>query len=81
MNSHQQAEILIQNALRLCSDTEAEKVFLLLDGVFKSWETLRKNSVFYELLSIGQDLINSDDIKMFVEKTKLIDFNEKECKL
>lgn len=57
---------------------KAEKVFLLLDNVFKSRETLKKNAVFYELLSIGQDLINSNDIKMFVEKTKLIDCDKKE---
>ena len=55
-----------------------ERTFVALDNVYESRNVFEKNAIFYELLSIGQDLINSDDVKMFVEKTKLLVCGKKE---
>ena len=44
---------------------QKEKVYILLDSIFKSWVIIDKNAVFYELLSIGQSLISSKDIIAF----------------
>lgn len=45
------------------SKGELEKKFSLLDGIHGGIVTADKNSVYYELLSIGQRLISSHDVQ------------------
>jgi hypothetical protein len=45
------------------SKGELEKKYLLLDDVYNSKFTADKNAVYYELLSIGQRLIESNDVQ------------------
>ena len=49
------------------SKGDLEKKFKLLDDIHRSTIVADKNSVYYELLSIGQRLINSPDVKRIRE--------------
>lgn len=43
-----------------------EQKFVALDSVYDSTEIAGKNAIFFELLSIGQNLVRSEDIKRLV---------------
>lgn len=54
------------------SKGDLEKKFILLDTAFKHITVADKNSVYYELLSIGQRIVNSKDIQKIRRKIKYI---------
>lgn len=53
-----------------------EEKYVLLDNVRNSTEVADKNAIYYELLSIGQHLVNSRDIQKLQKKLKNILFNK-----
>lgn len=44
--------------------------FVVLDILYDTIKIADKNAIFYELLSIGQSLINSEDIKLLMDRIK-----------
>ncbi len=51
-------------------EKERERKFLLLDNYRNDYKLAEKDSVFFELLSIGQSIVKSSDIKVFLDRTK-----------
>lgn len=49
---------------------ERERKFLLLDNYRDDYKLAGKNSVYFELLSIGQSIVKSSDIKVFLDRSK-----------
>jgi len=49
---------------------ERERKFLLLDNYRDDYKLAGKDSVYFELLSIGQSIVKSSDIKVFLDRSK-----------
>lgn len=45
-----------------------EQNLILLDWIYHQYQIAEKNSIYFELLSIGQHLIKSEDVQMLIEK-------------
>jgi hypothetical protein len=46
-----------------------ENKYAKLDSIVDSMQVAAKNAVYFELLSIGQSLIESEDVKKLVDST------------
>jgi hypothetical protein len=48
---------------------DLENKYAKLDSIVGSMEVAAQNAVYFELLSIGQSLIESEDVKKLVDST------------
>jgi len=51
-------------------ENDRERKFLLLDSYRDDTKLAGKDAVYYELLSIGQSIVKSSDIKVFLDRSK-----------